>query len=736
MLESLRKAPRDRAAALLLGLALAALAYWLSPKTLDYRVWQPLCEGALLRPPEGFLPGLYRLVVHASTRFLGLGATVRILQIAGPVALGVVAYESVRLAMTLSTAILRPDEGRREFRNVMMPLLAAAGMGLFLTSGPVLHAAWMLTPSILVLSLTFLVAGAFRIFFTRGVLVSGYLGMFGAGVLSAECPLGLVLALAAEVQCFRVFYGGQSRLPLARPEVFHVVKWALTVLFLFGAGTMLSADAWFFGMHGGAWLEGLRTAAHFYLPDLQTVLLLCVVGGAPLVVAWALALRSCDSEIYLPYANGVLLLLLALASVLFCRMPDSVPLRDEWARMVLLFTAAFTAVVCLQVLLVDVYCRVQTRYPKLLRMALFRLVLAGLLAVSALDVGQDGARKIARAVGQGADELAAECAGMKRLFSDGALDELVEIKAALSGRRLLVHSMLGGREVYAERLRSRDELGDEDMSMMRIGASVALGSWVRFGSPKLQDSAVQLGLELWRRQGRPLPPVGGLAAVPDSVSDAERLRAQAWADDFAERVLAGDFRQAYARCREKRWREAFDMLTWRLGRMFELRAAGQEKRGNLEDARRLRRTSVQLDRENASLDRLRGFLNLPWSPDTLQLTPREALQVALGRSDFRAARPHAEAVLSSDPRNASANFALGMYHYVQRDFERADVYLEAAHRIRPGDTAILNNLAVVRMCRNDLASAEQLALQALELKPGTKEIEATLAEIRRRIKAR
>ena len=93
-----------------------------------------------------------------------------------------------------------------------------------------------------------------------------------------------------------------------------------------------------------------------------------------------------------------------------------------------------------------------------------------------------------------------------------------------------------------------------------------------------------------------------------------------------------------------------------------------------------------------------GFLNLVWNRNNLQLTPREALRVALERANFKAAKPHAEAILTTEP-------------------------------------TLLNNLAIVRMYLGKLEEAETLAETALKVRPGTPEIKATLKEIRTRLKS-
>lgn len=735
MSDLLKTSSRDRFWAVLLGLVISVAVYWSSPKFIDPRAWQQLCEGAFLRPPELFQPGLYRLCSYALTRFLGLGGAIKVLDMMGPLALGVVAYQAMMLTRYLLMLRFHVDRVRLEFRTVMMPLLMTVGMSLFLTSWPVMHAAWMLTPSMLTLMLAFVAIGEFRSFFETSNLAQGYFGVFVAGVLSAESFAGIIIAVCAVGSaCWITINDKEKRFVLSDPYVYHMAKWTFTVLFLLGAGVMAAANVWFFESHGGLWSEAFRGA--WALPGFNALAVVVGLVVAPLVVTMTMMSRSCDNEAYLPYANGILLFLAALTSILFCLFPETVAIDNELVRMFLLFAAAFTSVAALLTLLVDVYCRVRIRYPRLVRVCLFRLLIVGFCILVVLMPTLDGARKIGTALDQCADEIVLETAGMKRLFSDGAMDALLELKSALSGGRMYVHSMFSGRSgEYAAKLRTRDVTGDDDLSMMRMGAPVALSGWIGSQSPELSSSAVQLGFEMWKRSGKTMPQVSGLVALPEDGCSSNKLtRAHAWADSFADRIQAEDFSRGYARCKERGLRESFDMVKWRLGKMLELRSFACDTRGEEEKGRLLRNKARQLDRHNESLAHLRRFMNLPWNQDNMKLTPRESLKIALGRANFRAAKPHAEAILSTNPDDVSANFALGMYHYTTRDFVLAETYLLKAHRLRLNDPVLINNLAIVQMCLKKLESAERLALAAQEINPGSKEIQATLSEIRRRRK--
>lgn len=730
LLEAGKKERLDRAMALLLGVVVALVAY-LTPSYIDYRAWQPICEGALLRPPEFFQPGVYRIIVYVLMRVFGLGATVKILAILGPAALGVIAYQATRSVLAVLTTMIKVDVVRTEFRTVMLPVLAMVGSALFILSEPVLHAASILTPSILELMWAFLVIGACRNFLVCSSMGWANWAVFLCGGLAMESLGGFaLLVLGICISYRRVLTDPDQSFVLCDPVIFHVSKWTLTVLFLLGAGLVVGANAWFFAAHGGLWSTAFLNYAT--MPDPKSVALAIGLVVTPLIVTFYMMPDSSDSEHFLPYAHGLLLIMIALLEIFVCCYPEVLAIENESAKMAILVAASLTATAAIMTLLVDVYCRVQMHYPRLTRAVVFRLVIAALVAVMVPRYLGDGSRKLAATLDVVADEIVRESSGLKRLFSDGAMDALIELKAALKGERFTVHSMFSGHGDYEANLRCRGVQGDDDLSMMRIGASVAFASWVATDSPELKSSAAQLGFEIWKCNEKLAPMAGALVTRLDDWPSESLTASRAWGDEFVRAIMSGIFDRAYSTCHEKRLCEAFDMVKWRLGRMLELRAQEAERGGNHDTARELRRTVGQLDRQNGSLLKLRTFMNLVWNQDNLQLTPRESLKIALERANFRAARPHAEAVLSTDPEDVPANFALGMYHYVMKNFARAEGYLTEAHKGKPTDAAILNNLALVEMYLEKYESAEAHARAAKALKPEVKEIDATLREIANR----
>ena len=165
-----------------------------------------------------------------------------------------------------------------------------------------------------------------------------------------------------------------------------------------------------------------------------------------------------------------------------------------------------------------------------------------------------------------------------------------------------------------------------------------------------------------------------------------------------------------------------------------IRISGKaDRQGAFDLATDLFARAKALDGSNASLDHMRSFLGLLWEQSELHLTPREGLALSLRRANFRAAKPHAEAVLASTPDDPDAHFALGMYYLLSRSFELADLHLSRALEAKPDEAAILNNLSIVRMYRNRLVESLELSDRALALHPERDDLKSTNEEIRRRL---
>ena len=157
--------------------------------------------------------------------------------------------------------------------------------------------------------------------------------------------------------------------------------------------------------------------------------------------------------------------------------------------------------------------------------------------------------------------------------------------AAREGWDLKALSLMSGSTPRESYIRQRAALDDEDRMMLETGAYETLRTWLAEKPACMKNVAVQLGFELWRHVGRPLPVAGGLVAFgdcvvgrivsnpPDSRPTVARARA------LAERMMAL-CAQGAPDVADARLKEMFEFVLWRLSRMARMRADVADAAGN------------------------------------------------------------------------------------------------------------------------------------------------------------
>ena len=353
------------------------------------------------------------------------------------------------------------------------------------------------------------------------------------------------------------------------------------------------------------------------------------------------------------------------------------------------------------------------------------------LAVIALPKLSTFERRMADVVNDCARQTAAECGSADVVFTDGMLDSAVEVAAALQGHRLKALSMISGSSSYEQCLRTRCETNDEDRAMLKIGAPNTLRTWIGTNSDRATNIAVQVGLELWRRNGLDIPELGGLVARTAGFPDGERKKRVDAAAALAERIIAIHGDGEPDGIPNVRLRNMFTVVEWRLSRMCRERADVADRADRADEAMRETAMAEALDDRNAAYGRVRNLMEWAELSEDLRLTPRENLVKSLKRGDFRLARVYAARLLRANPDDSSANFAMGMSYFVEEKYNRAEAYLKRSLAARPDEPAALNNLAVVQARLGKYAEAETNAVKALKHLPGSKEVDSTLRYVRK-----
>jgi tetratricopeptide (TPR) repeat protein len=279
-------------------------------------------------------------------------------------------------------------------------------------------------------------------------------------------------------------------------------------------------------------------------------------------------------------------------------------------------------------------------------------------------------------------------------------------------------------------LRTRGAESEEDQTLLSIGAADALRTWVTTENPCVSNIALQVGLELWRKNNLPMPRAGGLvsrtAGFPSGMSESYAESARS----MAERIL-----RLYADSKpmESGYPELNSLFLfgqWRLSRMCRMRANEADGRHDVKTSEMENALADQLDRFNPEWQKIQEKMDWIGKQDGMRLTPREGLRLGLERADFRLARSYARKVVLSDADDVHANFALGMGYFTEKQYGRAEMHLKKCLVRAPREPAVLNNLAIVQLRLGRFAEAETNALQALRHFPDSSEIKTTLQHIR------
>jgi tetratricopeptide (TPR) repeat protein len=765
-----RQAFIDRLAAGALGLAVAAFA-WLTGNSLEFPpdLWNDVAIAAGLRPPAREFPLLWHLMAAQGVKIFGLARFVDVLRYLGPVSLGVLAYAANRFFASFLPDIMTSGVRAAPWRSTIVRLLLALGTLFFVCSQPVWRVGRIFSPEMFCLVFTvgvlLLTASAFKKVKASRLVLSGAL----TGVLAGETPFAfLIPVFNLFLMRLKVWDNEVEELPdHVNPILAMAVRRMIYLFVVFWAGSM-ALNLQFYRSAGGvessrmvvALLEYLigytRTVSDAFSPMGWVVVVIVIVLPSMIVLFRFKALSNAQK---LPPVVS-LLFLLVVGFIAFVQstgfscfhfwnwLDHSV--KSVYAHCLCLLISSLTTMAVLAVFAVDVYFR---NYGRLLR-ELFpeaveqdpksqgalrsmrfvdRFIRPVLMVVPLVALLFVLPYKFDRTVGEMSDIIndaakltVAECKAVRYVFTDGSIDAAVEVLAKIAGADLKTLSMMSGKDKYHRALRLRGESEPSRRSLLSTGAAETLRTWVREGHPAASNLAVQVGLELWKHDERPLPPAGGLVCRTDGFAPGQ-------AEAFAEKALAlaeriVEFYRSSspkdAGC--KVLSQMFYGVQWRLSRMCRIRAMLP----GCPDAQRQIDIANRLDNLNPEWRKVMEKMDVLGKYNAERLTAREGLKLGLDRADFRLAREYAKFVLATNPDDVLANFALGMAALFEKRYDSAEVHFKRC-LMRDGDEpAILNNLAIVYFKMGRYAEAETNALKAVELLPRSARVKKTLEDIR------
>ena len=752
------------------------LTLWAFPG-LSPHAWDSMAIGAGVRPIDAIFPGFWNAIARGIFSAAGVSFGTFVMQILGKVVAGVsVGLVYLLLRQILSITIrVRLQFARRRFFVVRGTALL--GALFFACSDPVWRVGQAFTPSQLLLFMTILVLTLFFGFLMSGKMGQIYFSMFLLGLLSAETPMGFfLLALVWGVYALALRHDAvASNSPILNPIVEQSSKWHLTFLYAMGLVIGVAVNCVVYITFDGLEVFGVTGADMplIYATRLWNQFIYAASGLGwvlglgicvlPFVVAAVVLPRAVDEEQFLPYHIGAVYFVVgAVAFAQLAELPplwfwtwtDMAKINSPFFLLVLMLFSAASVVFALAVMAVEVCCRDHRR----LAMERFAelnqdegaganadsidvkplgagtkvmLVLVPLLLVAAVLPGrhQGKTRTMLSIVNDYAKEVLAECGTVKWIFSDGACDSWLELAAAAEGRSIKALSMMANNSPREQYLRTRGETNQEDRITLAIGAPMALRAMMRDHADRLGEIAIQLGFEMWKRDGKEIPLCSGVVSRPGGMPEDERIRGVEAANALADRILDIYYNGGPSKSAGKLANELFLFVQWRIARIARMRAERADREGKTQLALKDVSLSDQLDHNNASLSRILHDMDKMRERTLKSITPRESLQLALARADFALARRYAEPILSGDPDDPDANFGVGMSYYTQKQWSRAEEYLRRCLIKKPKEPAVWNNLAMVCMYTERYDEGLKCAKRALERIPESAEVKDTIKQI-------
>ena len=733
---------RDWILATAVGLVSFAAFLLLSIPGLDPSQWSEVAVAARLRPPQAIFPGLWRALTWGVFTTFGIPLAVKSLAVIGAAVGGICVALSYLIMRHALAFLVRFGEPHPVWDDKISPFFSLVAALFVAVADPVWRVTQTFSPEELRLLMLLVTVFLWLRWLTCGGDARLYLLVALVGVMSAETPFAFILPplfLFGYFRYWRRIVDGIFLEPDRMPDPLMLPRWRMFFLFLGSLGLAVWLNASVFTALGGVSANGWRMSDIYFrygagywhvLADASTLAgwaLGLGFGLFPLVVTLRLFPNTLSDDRPLKFQRGVILVFVCALSVMQCGafpaacfwsfMKDSVAVDSGFlltfyvlcsAATIALVGSAFTFE-CQRVYLPDGAPKpgVKLRY-------LVPVIAIGLFALAALHVPKTVESEIQRIVDDALAETVRECEGAKWIFTDGRLDDGLELAAAANGRELWALNMMSGASRWEQTVRERCfPAGSADRDNAEIGIPMLMRVWAGEKPGGMDEAAIQLGFEFWKREGKTLPKASGMVARETGMSDEEAERGIAAASELSQRIFAIESVKDQAQP-SPALSEALSSVAWRLSRFARLRNDNE--------------TADRLDRSNTALKRMLSVVEYERQRTFMQLTPREGLRIALRRADFIEARRYAAAVLRSDEEDPEANFGMGMSYLREDRMQDAEFYLRRCLIRRPDEPAVLNNLSIICRKGRRYDEAEELARHALKMLPDSPEVKQTLKD--------
>ena len=190
--------------------------------------------------------------------------------------------------------------------------------------------------------------------------------------------------------------------------------------------------------------------------------------------------------------------------------------------------------------------------------------------------------------------------------------------------------------------------------MLAFGSADLLRAWVNTKPERLPTMATQIGLELWKRQGRTMPTCAGLLARTTGIDAQAALYGSARAWVLADRIL--DLRKENPDLdgnADRMLADLFLHIQWRVAWFCHRRSEQSDRVNDVRLVNKEEQYGTALDASNPALGRIRQRASGLTAWQSGRLMPREGLRIGLERLDFLMARQYAQKVLVLRPEACS-----------------------------------------------------------------------------------
>jgi len=733
---------KDFVLAAVLGFLSFTAFLCLSVPGLDPSQWGEVAVAARLRPPSVIFPGLWRGLTCGLFSAVGIPVAVKSLSVIGAVVGGLcvaLVYLITRQALAFLT---RMGEEHAVWTNLICPLFATVAALFVAVADPVWRISQTFSPEQLRLLMMLVAFYVWLRWLSVGSDWRLYPLVALVGVMAAETPFAFLLPpifLTGYYRVWRRIMGGVFYAPKKLQDPDRLPCWRMFFLFLGSLGAAVWLNTVVFETLGGVEANGWRMSDIYFrygagywrvLADASTLAgwaLGLGFGLFPLIVAVRLFPSSVGDDRPLVFQRGVILVFVCVLSIMQCGafpaarfwafMIDSVAVRSGFLLAFYALCASFTIALVGSVFAFEcqrVYLPDNSPKPGRMLRWLVPTISAALFVLAAVHVPRTVEAEMSRIVHDALHETVRECGDAKWVFTDGKLDDGLELVAASVGKAIRPLNMMSGASSWDETMRKRNFTeGSADYDNAAIGIPMLLRVWAGEKPDGMAEAAIQLGFEFWTRERKPLPKVSGMVAREFGMSDDEAKRGIEAARELSERILAVSQKSAGAQP-SPTLANAMSAVSWRLSRFARLR--NDEQLAN------------RLDASNTALKRMLTLVEYERQRTFMQLTPREGLRLALQRADFVEARRYAAAVLRSDEDDAEANFGMGMSYLRDSRLDDAEFYLRRCLIRRPDEPAVLNNLSIISRKAGRYEEAEELARHALKMLPNSPEVNQTLKD--------